>query len=474
MGPVRITTGILLALLAATAPLAAGEGDLDPAFDGDGLFAYTESGSYSVNLLEAPDGATVLWGVRIPPIGSPQVHWRRIDLEGPDSLCATSVDGISPITVQAAAFDADGRLLIVTSVGQAAGLGVLCYLYSQCTLDDTLNGDGIVVHDVDLPGHGRPLYTGIAGARWLLALNVFQRRILVAATATVTPSFDQYDTFLVRLLDNGAIDTGFGGGDGTILLAANRQANDLIRDGSSYFMVGERSPISGPDVDSFVSKFNRDGVPDASFSGDGEQTLDFSHLGESQDRLGTIRVAPDGRLLLAGLTTLDAQPGVFDVQGVLGRLEPDGSLDESFSIDGWRTYRPSFGYSTVIRDVWAQGDGRVLFAATVWDGPSFPAAEGETDTMGLVGRLQPAGALDSSFGSGGTVLFDPDHVANGADGLGGVALGSNGQIWIAGVAETPVGQDTDQKPFAAHLQSSYIFADGFERGNFSAWSSVVN
>src|SRR4051794_30517214 len=67
---------------------------------------------------------------------------------------------------------------------------------------------------------------------------------------------------------------------------------------------------------------------DASFSGDGVQTTDFS--GE-YDAVRGVAVQPDGKIVVAGRT------GDNDPDFAVARYNTDGSLDTSFSADGKQT-----------------------------------------------------------------------------------------------------------------------------------------
>src|SRR5690606_30204292 len=124
--------------------------------------------------------------------------------------------GTDSVQVRGAAFDADGRLLLLAHVRLSGdsefSLGVLRYHYPACDLDETLGGDGYVVHAPALAGFSERYAAGLATARWLIfPPSNYGRRILVAFSMQATNG--SYSAFLLRLLHDGALDTGFGGGD---------------------------------------------------------------------------------------------------------------------------------------------------------------------------------------------------------------------------------------------------------------------
>jgi len=445
----RLTATLLATALLGTAPAFAADGEFDPAFDGDGLHFYSSPGSYGSAMLRAPDDAVVIWGTRSEATSASEVHWRRI-----------------AVGARGAAFDPDGRLLIAVAVDFGAGtvLGVLRVLYPACDLDPAFDG-GFAIHALDLGPGGAMEIAGIAAARWYEPFPLQRRRVLVAIAKSADGTFVR-DTWLVRLLDDGQLDTGFGGGDGVALIAPERFARGLVAGLDGRFLIPGLFQ-AGDDEDTFVLRIDRSGVPDPGFGTGGEAVVDYTPAGESYDDLTRISVAPDGRIVLAGATDLDAPPGAFAYRGAVAVLRSDGTPDTSFSGDG-RTSVAVFGYSTLGTASVMQGDGRILLSAWTQDGPSLFGGDGP-DGFGHLLRFARHGAIDTTFGTNGRVDFDWDLVPDGADGAGGVALAEDGRIWIEGAAETPVSGGTAQRVWVARLANSYLFADGFERGSTAGW-----
>ena len=136
---------------------------------------------------------------------------------------------------------------------------------------------------------------------------------------------------------------------------------------------------------------------DLTFSDDGRQVTDFG----GDDAATSLALPPDGWIVAAG-----TRDGDF----ALARYLPDGSLDPTFG-----TVTTDFGASDLAWAVAVQPDGRIV-------------AAGITDFDVAVARYEADGSLDTSFSQDGKVTTD----FGGQDGLGGMALQSDGKIVVAG------------------------------------------
>ncbi len=136
--------------------------------------------------------------------------------------------------------------------------------------------------------------------------------------------------------------------------------------------------------DYFVGRLLPNGTPDASFSA---AALTDTWVLDTA-------LQPDGRLIGVGYANSKLQ--VF-------RLRSDGSLDADFGVGG--LVQVSAGSSAAGHSVIVDPDGRVVVAGTRFQG----------GVQGLILiRLQPNGAFDESFGTGGT--FAPPGISIGTGG----------------------------------------------------------
>jgi len=156
-----------------------------------------------------------------------------------------------------------------------------------------------------------------------------------------------------------------------------------------------------------ISRFNSDGTPDTSFSGDGVQTLDMG----GSDSAADVVVQPDGKLVVVGWATVSGR-GVFGV----ARFESDGELDSSFSGDGIAT--TDFGTDASATAVALQSDGRIVVV-------------GVANGNYALARYNADGSLDETFGDGGTKTTDLGYEQQGAT---AVAVQPDGKLVVTGLA----------------------------------------
>jgi uncharacterized delta-60 repeat protein len=175
-----------------------------------------------------------------------------------------------------------------------------------------------------------------------------------------------------------------------------------IQTGGKIVVVGEGGPY--PNADFALARYNPDGSPDASFSGDGKQMTDFQ--GENDAANGVVLQA-DGKIVAVGKGS-----GSFG----LARYNPNGTLDPSFSGDGKQmTSFGGFGAAGAA----LQADGKILTVGRAQTNGNYD--------FGLA-RYNPNGSLDASFSGDGkqTTDFGPFGFATA------VALQADGKVVAVG------------------------------------------
>lgn len=140
--------------------------------------------------------------------------------------------------------------------------------------------------------------------------------------------------------------------------------------------------------DFLVLRFFPDGGLDESFGGDRKVTTDFGCVAlcspfPSHDRALAIALQPDGKVIAAGFA---------DRRFALARYNTDGSLDATFG-KGGRVVTGFAEGQAVIAALALQTDGRIVAAGTV-------------NRATALARYEANGALDRTFGDGGTVIVD--------------------------------------------------------------------
>jgi uncharacterized delta-60 repeat protein len=214
---------------------------------------------------------------------------------------------------------------------------------------------------------------------------------------------------VMRLNADGTPDGSFSG-DGIVPLdygGTTDYLNDvLIQPDGKIVTVG----YGGPGQDWVVTRLTPDGLPDASFDGDGTATFDFGGMDFGE----AVALLPDGRLVLFGYTANDKM--------WVARLNADGSPDVSFDGDGRRPLEPHTGDLSF--DLLLQPDGKIVLIG------------GGDGLSATVTRLNPGGSFDSSFGPAGegtaVIGFDP----NDQEYPGGAVLQANGKIVVSALSRT--------------------------------------
>ena len=227
-----------------------------------------------------------------------------------------------------------------------------------------------------------------------------------------------WDYSLVRLNANGTLDTSFGSGGKVFVPVAGGNHSD---DGRSVLLQADGKIVvagnsyNGSNWDFSLIRLNANGTLDTTFSGDGKLLLPVGS-GDDEGHGSNAVLQADGKIVVAGYSH---NGSTWDLS--LTRINPNGTLDTSFSGDG-KLIVPVGDSQTHRVSVVQQADGKLVVAATGLDG---------TERAFLLVRVNPNGSLDSSFGTDGTRLVGVsagwwDYVS------AGVVVQPDGGIVVAG------------------------------------------
>ncbi|WP_238254220.1 beta strand repeat-containing protein, partial [Methylobacterium bullatum] len=228
------------------------------------------------------------------------------------------------------------------------------------------------------------------------------------------------DFAVVRYNADGSLDTSFGTGGKILTPVGTGTSTDVgqsvtVQADGKIVVAGQGAGSDGQDF--AVVRYNADGSLDTSF-GTGGKILTPVGTGMSNDIGQSVKVQADGKIVVAGYGV-----GNGDDFAVV-RYNTDGSLDTSFGTGGKILTPVGTGTSNDGgNSLTVQADGKIVVAGY---------GEGsETGTDFAVVRYNADGSLDTSFGTGGTILT-PVGTGTSTDFGNSVTVQADGKIVVAG------------------------------------------
>lgn len=452
---------VSLASLALASPLRAADGDLDvTGFHPPDGAAFSQSvpelalGIDQITRpIVAPPGNAVV--VAYPSDPSGHLVWRVVTPASLGTPCYVEVDqSFVPVDL---ALDREGRLLVLGQVHfgtipfEPVNYLVLArFLYPNCVLDDGFDGDGILVlDDEDYLFPDRLALVEVAGP---LPGFTFERILIGGTVYDVDGSFGT-NLLLVRLRADGSFDSDFGGtGVTTIDVGGVERLRALLVDPQDRILLAGELANPGS-VDAFVTRLQPNGFWDATFGGTGTRLFHQTPL-DDNDQVAALVRATGGDLYLVGTVLRDSEADRLAVTRLSGA---DGATLGSVY---WPVAAGALAGGAVL-----QGDGRLIVVGTT------PAYDGDLDLFTMAWRtpdlvLDPTYNDLSDFDPLAYLSLDP-YFAGRELAAPGLAL-MHGRPIFAGQAVMSA-PSFEGVAFVGRLESSYIFADGFESGNRSAW-----
>jgi uncharacterized delta-60 repeat protein len=212
------------------------------------------------------------------------------------------------------------------------------------------------------------------------------------------------------MVSPGDLDTSFSGdGKRTISFGGVDTANVvLVQPNGRIVVAGSTRKVSTAPSRFCVARLRSNGTLDTAFGSGGKRVISFGgdSLGES---VFGAALQPDGKIVLAGGS---------DLRAAVARLNPNGSLDTTFSGDGKKTFNWAPGDFSRTQAVLVLPNGKLVVAG-------FSGPEGG-DIQAA--RLKTNGALDTAFGTGGKARVDFGDTEFGF----AAARQADGRIVVAG------------------------------------------
>ena len=181
----------------------------------------------------------------------------------------------------------------------------------------------------------------------------------------------------------------------------------------------------------------------------------YNGAANGNDWANAVAIQPDGKIVAVG-NSYDESGSTSSV--LMMRYMPDGSLDGTFGTNGAVTYRggrsSDYGGSVAI-----QADGKLVIAGSRGDG---------TSSSILLLRFNADGALDSTFGTSGSVTYKGDKPWN--DGYNMVALQADGKIVVAGYSY----DDTSSEALLLRYNPDGTLDNSFGTGGTATYGDANN
>ena len=380
----RITL-ISLAVLLTSLGVYAAPGDLDPSFDSDGKtsLALGSGSSYAWAVVVQPDGKLVASGQANNGATANDFALVRYNPNG--SPDATFNGTGSMLTPLSAGDDVIGGLA-VQSDGKIVAAGTISNSTTLALARYLPNG----LLDNTFDGDGLVL-TDLGNNTTVFRDVVIQSDGKIVAAGYTANIGTGQDFLVARYTDQGLPDATFDG-DGIVTTDFNGGndtafALELQSDGKIVVVGDATNGTNGLDI--ALVRYTATGAPDPTFDGDGKV---ITTLGPGADRSTALAVQRDGKLVIGGSTTAVATGLDF----ALARYDTSGLLDATFGGTGVVTTTLSPGEDQIY-DLLIQPDDKIVVAGWAHNGVNLD---------GAVARYTSTGLLDTTFSGDGMVTTD--------------------------------------------------------------------
>ena len=432
------------------------DGNIDVSFDGDGILL-RDFGNHDVifALANQDDNKIIVGGY-----STPGFTWTlsRYNTDGSQDITFGSGGTVTYIQglIMDLVLQPDGKIIAVGYfVGFSGGhddVAIVRY-NSDGSLDPTFGGgDGIVITPIG-PTNDRGGAVALQPDGEIVVLGSFD-------------AGGHDEVFLARYNDDGSMDNTFGIDGKTIThFGGSNGAYDVALDSDNNIIITGVVLIGGA-RDTFVARYNTNGVLDASFDDDGKVVHSFS---SGNDWANSLVLQPNGKIIVAG--TNDVGGSVWQ-DFMFARFNIDGSLDTTFGTNGLFTTPIGSGYDE-IRSTLLQPDGKIIAVGNTHNGSynDWVIARFSDEEAGA---NLPVPSFKQNASSWGSTLYDSaDLWAIGATDMAtwGCAVTSAAMVFnYHGLDEISPGVDLNPGTLNEWLKGR---PDGYIRNGVTNWEALA-
>jgi uncharacterized delta-60 repeat protein len=257
------------------------------------------------------------------------------------------------------------------------------------------SGSSVLVRRYTTGGALDAQYVGPSGTARGVAVQP-DGKIVIAGTSGGAMLVERLTTSLTpdSSFGSGGVATAFGGQNGVANAVAVGPDGSIVAAGS----------VNGGNTRVGVARFSSSGA-----------TVWATVPGfDNYSVINGVAIQPDGKIVFVG-----SQAPSLSTDGLIGRLNPDGSLDSSFAGGVYTYHYPGGGY-TSLNAVTIQNNGQIVAAGVDAGGPNA-----------IFVRINLNGSFDQGFGSGGVAAMTAQQNTNsqvGYIGAYGVGIAGGGRI----------------------------------------------
>lgn len=264
---------------------------------------------------------------------------------------ATTGIGLGNDKVRSMVIQQDGKIILAgkVTVGFLSHIG-LARFTTNGDLDNTFDNDGVLTTVLGA-------LTGDINEATSIALQSDGKIMITGGYIPLLGH--QNGVPLIRYNSNGSLDHTFGNGGKLITHGATslNVGKALAIQSDGKFLVASENKPNSLDYDFVLLRYNTNGTPDNTFGSNG---IAISDLYGEDDRPTSMVIQPDGKIVVAGSTSVGSSSSNFGV----ARYLSNGSLDNSFGSGGklWTDFGTSVN---TVGSVALQADGKIIVGGSI-------------------------------------------------------------------------------------------------------------